>query len=209
MKRSLARIAIVAVFALCLVLQAACSAPVPAERYTYPTTKKVEHVDTYHGIKVPDPYRWLEDDNSAETADWVQAQNKVTFAYLEKIPYRAPILARIKAVNDYPKYGMPSRKGDHFFFSKNDGQQNQSVLYVQKGLDGEPEVLIDPNKWSADSTVRLTAFSVSKDGKHAVYGVSRSGSDWQEYNVMEIATKKTLPDKVEWVKVSGASWFGD
>lgn len=183
--------------------------PRQKETYEYPPTRKVDHVDTYHGVEVPDPYRWLEDDYSPETAAWVEAQNKVTFAYLEKIPYRADILARIREVNDYPRYSAPYRKGENFFFRMNEGQQNQDVLYVQKGLDGTPEVLLDPNTWSEDATVRLTLFSLSKDGRYAVYGISKSGSDWQEYKVIEIATKKTLPDTLEWIKVSGASWAGD
>ena len=180
-----------------------------SQRLDYPQTRKVDHVDTYHLTSVPDPYRWLEDDNSPETAQWVAAENKVTFGYLEKIPYRAQLKARLETLFNYPKFSAPARKGDYFFFSKNDGLQNQSVLYIQKGLSGTPEVLIDPNKWSEDGTTRLAAFSLSKDGKYAVVGVSRSGSDWQEYGVMEIATKTMLPDKIEWVKVSGASWRGN
>jgi len=187
----------------------ACSRQAGPSRLDYPQTKKVDHVDTYHGVQVADPYRWLEDDNSAETAAWVEAQNKVTFNYLEQIPHRAALKARLESLYNYPKYGAPSRKGEHFFFSKNDGLQNQSVLYVQKGLEGAPEVLIDPNAWSADGTTRLGAFSLSKDGKYAVVGVSRAGSDWQEYGVMEVATKTMLPDKLEWIKVSGAAWHGD
>ena len=173
----------------------------------YPQTRKTDHVDTYHGTKVPDPYRWLEDDTSAETAAWVEAQNKVTFPYLEKIPFRDDLQRRVKALNDYEKYSAPSRKGPYVFFRKNDGLQNQSVLYMQKGLDGEPEVLIDPNTWG--DTVALSLFVPSKDAKYAVYGVSRSGSDWQEFKVIELATKKTLSDTLEWVKVSGAAWHGD
>ena len=173
----------------------------------YPTTRKIEQVDTYHGTRVEDPYRWLEDDTSAETAAWVQAQNKVTFPYLEKIPYRKELQARVKQLNDYEKYTAPSRKGPYVFFRKNSGLQNQSVLYIQKGMNGKPEVLIDPNAWG--ETVALSTFVPSKDAKYAVYGISRSGSDWQELKVMELATKKTLPDTVEWVKVSGAAWHGD
>ncbi|MDX2031982.1 MAG: S9 family peptidase, partial [Blastocatellia bacterium] len=180
-----------------------------AQKLQYPVTKKVEHVDTYHGTKIPDPYRWLEDDNSSETAAWVEAQNKVTYAWLEKIPYRSRIKERLEQLYNYPKIGAPSRKGDYYTFSKNDGLQNQSVLYIQKGIDGAPEVLIDPNKWSTDGTVRLGAFSLSKEAKYAVVGTSRSGSDWQEYQVMEVATKRMLPDLIKWVKVSGASWAGN
>jgi prolyl oligopeptidase len=175
----------------------------------YPVTRAVDHVDTYHGTRVPDPYRWLEDDNSAETAEWVAAQNKVTFGYLEQIPFRAELNARLKRLYDYPKYSAPSRKRDLFFFYKNDGLQNQSVLYVQKGLDGKPEVLLDPNTWSTDGTVRLMTFSPSRNARYAVYGISRSGSDWQEYSVLDLTTRKPLPDKIEWVKVSSVAWRGD
>ena len=175
----------------------ALSATVAGQGLQYPATRTVDHVDTYHGTKVPDPYRWLEDDTSAETAAWVEAQNKVTFAYLDKIPYRAALTTRLKSLYDYAKFSSPSRKGDYYFFSKNDGLQNQSVLYIQKGLNGAPEVLIDPNTWSADGTVRLAGFAPSKDAKLAVYGVSRSGSDWQEYNVMDLSTRRVLRDKVE------------
>ena len=184
-----------------------------AQQIEYPKTRRVDHVDTYHGIQIPDPYRWLEDDNSPETAKWVEEQNKVTFAYLDRVPYRAKIKERLERLYNYPKYSAPFRKGETFFFSKNDGLQNQSVLYVQKGLNGAPgvlpEVLIDPNKFSEDGTSRLTIFSLSKDGKYAAYGISKAGSDWQEYHVMEIATKKTLADKLQWIKGSGASWQGD
>ena len=188
---------------------AAWSGAVAAQGLSYPSTKSVDHVDAYHGVKVADPYRWLEDDTSADTAAWVEAQNKVTFAYLEKIPYRAALTTRLKSLYDYAKFGSPSRKGDYYFFSKNDGLQNQSVLYIQKGLNGTPEVLIDPNTWSVDGTVRLAGFAPSKDARLAVYGVSRSGSDWQEYNVMDLSTQKVLSDRVEWVKVSSIAWRGN
>jgi prolyl oligopeptidase len=193
--------------AACTVLIA--STALVAQQIQYPKTRKVDHIDTYHEVQVPDPYRWLEDDNSADTAAWVEAQNRITFGYLEKIPYRTALLDRIKKLNDYEKYSAPSKKGPYFFFSKNPGLLNQSVLYIQKGFDGAPEVLIDPNAWSEDGTVRLGVFAPSKDAKYAVYGISRSGSDWQEFKVMELATKKTLDDTVEWVKVSGAAWHGD
>jgi len=192
-----------------LTVFALSGAVVAAQGIQYPATKTVDHVDTYHGTRVPDPYRWLEDDTSAETAAWVEAQNKVTFAYLDKIPYRAALTARLKSLYDYAKFGSPSRKGDYYFFSKNDGLQNQSVLYIQKGLNGTPEVLIDPNTWSPDGTVRLAGFAPSKDARLAVYGVSRSGSDWQEYNVMDLGTRKVLSDKVEWIKVSSIAWRGN
>ena len=176
---------------------------------TYPTPRKSDQVDNYHGTSVADPYRWLEDDRSAETADWVKAENKVTFDYLAQIPYRKQLQDRIEKVFNYPKYSAPSRKGDWFYFSKNDGLQNQSVLYRQKGLDGKPEIVIDPNKLSADGTTRLGAFSLSKNGDYAVVGTSKGGSDWQEYRIMKLADKTYLPETIEWVKVSGASWQGD
>jgi prolyl oligopeptidase len=175
----------------------------------YPKTRKVDHVDNYHGTQVADPYRWLEDDNSEETAKWVEEENKVTFSYLEKIPFRAKIKDRLTQLFNYPKIGSPFRKGDLYFFSKNDGLQNQNVVYVQKGLDGNPEVLIDPNKWSEDGTARLSALALSKDGKYAAYGASLSGSDWQEYRVMEIASHNIQPDTLKWVKVSSIAWQGN
>lgn len=158
---------------------------------------------------MPDPYRWLEDDTSPETAAWVEAQNSVTLPYLAGIPFREALRARVLQLNDYEKYSAPLRKGPYFFFSKNAGLQNQSVLFIQPGLDGSPEVLIDPNTWSPDGTVSLSVFVPSKNATHAVYGISRSGSDWQVYKVMDLATKTTLEDTLEWVKVSGVAWHGD
>ncbi len=180
-----------------------------AQQLQYPITKKTDQIDVYHGTRVADPYRWLEDDTSPQTAAWIEAENKVTFPYLESIPFRQQLQARVKQLNDYPKYSSPSRRGPYYFYSKNEGTQNQSVLYIQKGFDGAPEVLIDPNKWSEDGTVRLRAFAPSANAKYAVYGISKSGSDWQQYKVMELATKQTLPDTLDWVKVSGVAWQGD
>ena len=179
------------------------------EAAPYVATRKIDHMDDYHGTKVADPYRWLEDETSPETAAWIEAQNAVTFPYLERIPYREALRARVMELNDYERYGAPARKGPYFFFSKNEGLQNQSVLHIQEGLDGAPEVLLDPNAWSADGTVQLSAFEPSKDAKYAVYGISQSGSDWQQYKVMELATKRTLEDNVEWAKVSQVAWHGD
>ncbi len=180
-----------------------------AQQFTYPVARKSDHVDVYHGTRVPDPYRWLEDDMSKETAAWVEAENNITFPYLEKIPFRSQMKARITELYDYPKYSSPFRKGPYYFFSKNNGHQDQSVLYIQKGLDGTPEVLIDPNQWEGGGTTRLAGFAPSADAKHAVYGISKSGSDWTQYKVIELATKKTLPDTIDWVKVSGIAWHGD
>lgn len=175
----------------------------------YPATRKVDHSDDYHGTKVADPYRWLEYDNAADTKAWVTEQNKVSFGYLEKIPYRGLIKQQLEKIYNYPKYSSPRRKGAYFYFYKNNGLQNQSVLYRQKGMNGTPEEVLDPNKLSADGTTRLTVFSLSKKGDYAVCGFSKGGSDWQEYQLMDMKTLKMLSDKIEWVKVSGASWQGN
>jgi len=175
----------------------------------YPETKKVDVVDDYFGTKVPDPYRWLEDDPSPEVAAWVEAQNKVTYAYLEQISYRSAIKDRLMKLYNYPKYGAPTRRGEWFFSTKNDGLQNQSIWYIQKGLDGASEVLLDPNKFSADGTSRLGSLTISHTGKYIGYGISEGGSDWNEIHVLEVATRKPLADDLEWVKFSSASWKGD
>ncbi len=175
----------------------------------YPATRKIDHTDNYHGTTVADPYRWLEDDRSAETAEWVKQQNLVTFGYLDKIPYREALRKRLEKIYNYAKYSAPSRKGEWFYFYKNDGLQNQSVLYRQKGLNGTPEIVLDPNKLSKDATTRLAQFSLSKDGRYAAYALSKGGSDWQDILVMDMATKQNLSDKLEWVKVSGIAWQGN
>jgi prolyl oligopeptidase len=186
-----------------------CTPLLIAQRMQYPATKRLDHTDTYFGIRVPDPYRWLEDDNAPETMKWVEEQNKVTFGYLDKIPYRQNVKSRLEVLFNYPKYGAPFRNGEHFFFTKNDGLQNQSVYYMQKGLEGTPEVLIDPNKFAADGTSQLAAFALSKNGKYLAYGISKGGSDWREVRIMEVASRNVLPDVLQWVKVSGIAWQGD
>jgi prolyl oligopeptidase len=179
-----------------------------AQQLDYPQPRKGDQVDDYHGTKVADPYRWLEDDNSAETAKWVEAENKVTFAYLEKIPYRARVKQRLEQLYNYPKYTAPFRKGGLLFFTKNDGLQNQNVVYAQKGLDGRPEMLLDPNKFSADGTTRMGIFEVSRDGRYAAYGMQVGGSDWQELHVLDVAAKKDLPDDLKWLKFGAGAWAG-
>ena len=178
-------------------------------KLTYPETKRGDVVDDYFGTKVPDPYRWLEDDNSPEVAAWVEAENKVTFGYLDKIPYRAQLRKRLETLLNYPRFSSPTRRGENFIFSKNDGLQNQSVYYIQKGLDGAPDLLLNPNKFSADGTTQLGGFSLSESGKYVAYATSEGGSDWRDYYVLDVATRKPLPDHLEWVKFSGASWIGD
>lgn len=185
------------------------SAPKADAQIVYPETKKTEQTDTYFGTAVSDPYRWLEDDKSEETKAWVTAQNKVTFGYLDKIPYRAQFREAIEKLFNYPKYSAPFRKGEWYYFYKNNGLQNQSVLYRQKGLKGTPEVVIDPNTLSADGTTRLSLFSLDKKGSYAVVGLSKAGSDWQTYYVRDMATGKNLTDELKWVKVSGAAWAGN
>jgi prolyl oligopeptidase len=194
--------------AVALSLATLCT-PATAQKLTYPQTKRVDQVDSYFGVKVADPYRWLEEENAPETAQWVEAENKVTFDYLAKIPYREQLKARLSKLYDYAKYGAPFRKGENYVFSKNDGLQNQSVLYIQKGLDGAPAVLLDPNKFAADGTTRLAGFALSKDGRYVAYGKSTGGSDWTEYHVMEVASRKELADVINWAKVSGTAWQGD
>lgn len=180
-----------------------------SSRINYPVTKKVHHVDNYFGVEVADPYRWLEDDNSAETAEWVKTQNEVTFAYLESIPFRGKIRERFTQIWNYPRYSAPFRAGKYYFFYKNDGMQNQSVLYIQEGLDGKPEVFLDPNTFSEDGTVSLSGISVSNDDKYLAYSISRAGSDWNEIRVLEIESMKEYDDLIKWVKFSGMSWFAD
>ena len=180
-----------------------------AERLSYPATKKVGQVDDYFGTKVADPYRWLEDDNAPDVKEWVQAENAMTFGYLGKIPYREKIKQRLTEIFNYPRYSSPFRAGEYYFFYKNDGLQNQSVCYIQKGLDGTPEVFFDPNGLSPDGTVRLGIVSISRDGRYVALSRGEAGSDWSEIRVMEIATKKELPDRVQWVKFSGAAWQGN
>ena len=177
----------------------------------YPETKKVDVVDDYFGTKVADPYRWLEGDASSvpEVAAWVESQNKVTFTYLEQIPFRDKVKERLTTLFNYPRYSAPARPGEYFFYTKNDGLQNQSVWYRQKGLEGTAEVLLDPNKLSKDGATRLGTVSLSKDGKLVAYGVSQGGSDWSDVHVMDVATKQVQRDLVEWVKVSGIAWQGD
>lgn len=175
----------------------------------YPQTKKIDHIDTYHGTQVADPYRWLEDDNSEETKAWVDAQNEVSFGYLNKIPLREEFKKRIEAVSNYEKISAPFRVGDWYYFYKNSGLQNQSVLYRQKGLNGTPELVIDPNTLSKEGTTRLTVFSLNKSGRYACVGLSLSGSDWQTYYVRDMQTGKNLADELKWVKVSSVAWKGN
>ena len=183
------------------------------QRYSvkaYPETRKdTTVVDDYFGTKVADPYRWLENDTSAETAQWVKEQNEVTNDYLSHIPFRSALKDRLTQLVDYERYGMPSKKHGRYIYSKNDGLQNQNVIYMQETLDGEPTVLLDPNALSDDGTVSLGGISFSKDGKYMAYTIQRSGSDWVEIYVKDMESLELLPDHIEWAKFTGASWYKD
>ncbi len=185
--------------------------PMPAAqpKLLYPPTARTNHVDEYHGTKVPDPYRWLEDDNAPDTKAWVEAQNKVTFGYLAQIPEREQIKQRLTKLWNYERYGLPFKEGDRYFWSKNDGLQNQSVFYVAESPDAVPRVLLDPNKLSADGTVALGGLTVSHDGNLLAYGLASAGSDWQEWKVRDVKTGNDLTDLIKWVKFSSASWTKD
>jgi len=178
-------------------------------RIVYPDSPRVSQVDDYHGVKVTDPYRWLEDLDSSQTRAWVEAQNQVTSAFLAAIPEREPLRERLRELWDYRRYGVPVRHGGRYFFTRNDGLQDQDVLYRVDTPDGEPRLLLDPNTLSPDGTVALTGWSVSEDGRLLAYGLSSGGSDWQEWRVREVETGRELPDHLKWVKFSAAAWTHD
>jgi prolyl oligopeptidase len=202
--KSLAQLALTLLFTL-IPMPPANAAP----RLVYPKTSQTNHVDDYHGAKVADPYRWLEDDNSPQTKAWVEAQNQVTFAYLDHIPERKRIKERLTKLWNYERYGTPHKQGGRYFWSKNDGLQNQSVLYVAESLTAEPRVLLDPNKLIADGTFALSGYSISEDGNFMAYGLSAAGSDWQEWKVLDVRSGQDTSDHIKWVKFSGASWTKD
>ncbi len=177
--------------------------------FTYPETAKGDVVDNYHGTEVPDPYRWLEDDMSEETAAWVKAQNEVTFSYLKSIPFRDDLKKRMTEIWNYPKMGTPFKEGSLYFYEFNTGLQNQDILYIKKDLSGEGKVFLDPNTFSEDGTVALAGFSVSNDQKYAAYGISRGGSDWREFMVKDVESGEDLEDHLKWIKFSGIAWLGD
>lgn len=180
-----------------------------AQSLQYPHTRKVEQTDNYFGTQIADPYRWLENDTAKDTEAWVKEENTLTHNYLSKIPYRQKLHDRLTELWNYPRYSAPDKEGDWYTFYKNDGLQNQAVLYVQKGLTGTPEVLLDPNKLSTDGTVALQATAFSKKQKYFAYAASASGSDWQEIYVMDFQNRKLLSDKLEYVKFTGISWKGE
>jgi prolyl oligopeptidase len=196
------------------ILLAGCSRDTPEanmQEINYPETAAVDHVDTYHGVEVADPYRWLEDDvrESSAVENWVSAQNDVTFAYLATIPERELIRKRMTELWDYERFGLPRKEGGRYFYSYNDGLQNQNVVYTQAGLDAEAEILVDPNTWSEDGTIALADYYPSPDGRHVAYLVQDGGSDWREAKILDIATGRELDDHLQWLKFTDLSWAKD
>ena len=175
----------------------------------YPPARKSDQVDDYHGVKVADPYRWLEELDSEETRNWVEAENKLSFGYLAAIPERTMLKERLTKLWNYEKYGIPFKEGNRYFYTRNSGLQNQAVLYTVTSLDAQPQLVLDPNTLSADGTVALSGLQVSPDGKFIAYSLSASGSDWQEWKVRDVETARDLSDHLKWVKFSGASWTRD
>jgi prolyl oligopeptidase len=199
-----ASILFVLLFPMMTIFSAAQTSPL-----IYPQARRGDQVDDYHGTKVSDPYRWLEDTDSAETHAWVEGENKLTFGYLEQLPYRQAIRDRLTKLWNYERFTVPGQHGGRYFFEHNDGLQNQNVLLVSESLNAEPRVLLDPNTLSADGTVALAGTATSDDGKLMAYGLATSGSDWNEWHVRDVDTGKDLPDDLKWLKFSGASWTKD
>jgi prolyl oligopeptidase len=191
-----------------IIMQTSVESPTE-KRIVYPESPRVEQVDEYHGVKVADPYRWLEDLDSQQTRDWVAAQNRLTSAYLGAIPEREPIRKRLTELWNYERYTVPIQHGGRYFFTRNDGLQNQNVLYRLDTLGGQPRRVLDPNTLSQDGTIAMTGWSVSEDGKLLAYGLSSGGSDWQEWRVRDVETGRDLPDVLKWVKFSLAAWTHD
>ncbi|MBI3349697.1 MAG: S9 family peptidase, partial [Burkholderiales bacterium] len=199
MKLSLSALAIAAVVAT----------SAQAQSMSYPVTRKVDQVDSYHGTPVADPYRWLEDDNSAETKAWVLAQNEVTDKFLGAMPQRLPARRIYTELYNFERFGIPFQEGGRYFWSRNDGLQQQNVIYWAKSLKDSPQVALDPNTLSKDGTVALSGLVPSRDGKLLAYGIAGAGSDWQVWKVRDLATGQDLADKIDWVKFSSASWTAD
>ena len=175
----------------------------------YPETKKVDTVDTYFGEQVADPYRWLENDTAKETSEWMKAQNDITFGFLEKIPYRETVKKRLEQVYNYERLGAPFKEGEWYYFYKNDGLQNHSVLYRKKGENGTPEVFLDPNTFSKDGTTGLSGVFFTKDGSMAAYLISEGGSDWRKAIVIKTADKSVVEDSLRDLKFTGIAWKGN
>jgi prolyl oligopeptidase len=194
---------------LALGAAAVAAAGLLADPIKYPQTRKADVVDVLHGVKVPDPFRWLEDPNSEETKRWIEAQNEVAFGYLRAIPERDEIRDRLQRNWNFERFGVPTAKAGKYFYTRNDGLQNQAVLLVADSLHAEPRVLLDPNKLSEDGTVALGSWSIRDDGRYIAYSLSTGGSDWIEWRVRDVETGEDLPDHIRWSKFSGASWSRD
>ncbi len=184
------------------------STPAP-KKLMYPATRKSDHVDEYHGKKIPDPYRWLEDPDSEETKAWVQAQNQVTFGYLEQLPSRETFKQRLTKLWNYERFGLPIKRKGRYFYSRNSGLENQNAVYVVEGLSGQPRLLLDPNTLSKDGTIALANWVVSDDGKLFAYALAHAGSDWNEWKLLDVDTGRDLPDHLQWVKFSSVAWTPD
>jgi prolyl oligopeptidase len=180
-----------------------------APRLDYPEAPRGDVVDVWHGVEVPDPYRWLEDVDSERTRAWIEAENELTDGWLAEIPERAALRERLTELWNYERFGVPHREGERVFYTRNDGLQNQSVLYVVDTAGASPRVLLDPNGLSSDGTVALSGTSVSDDGNLLAYGLAEAGSDWNVWKVRDVASGEDLADEVRWVKFSGASWRAD
>ena len=191
------------------ILSVLMSTSIIAQTASAPPTRKGDQVDLYHGSSVADPYRWLEDDNSEETKAWVKAQNAVTDKYLSSLPQRAPVKKLYKELFNFEKFGIPFKEGGRYFYTRNDGLQQQSVLYTARSLNELPTVALDPNKLSADGTVATTGTVVSRDGRFLAYGIASGGSDWQEWKVRDLANSTDFPEVIKWVKFSTAEWTAD
>src|SRR5882762_6729022 len=178
-------------------------------KMTYPPARRSDQADSYHGVRIEDPYRWLEDADSAETKAWVDAENALTAKYLRQIPGRERILRRLTDLWNFERFSNFFKAGGRYFYSRNDGLQNQNVLYTLPSIQGAARVLLDPNTLSDDGTVALSGFNVSDNGKRLAYSISRSGSDWQEWRVRDIETGQDLPDLLRWSKFSSAAWSND
>ena len=181
----------------------------PAIPVSYPDTRTDSTEEDYHGTKIKDEYRWLEDDNSPETKDWVKRENQATFGYLEQIPFRKDIEERLTELVNYPRLSSPSKVGDYYFYSRNDGLQNQAVIYYKEGMDGEEKIFIDPNELNAKGTTSINLLGADKQNRYMAYSRSEAGSDWSKIYVRDIATNEDLDDELEWIKFSGAGWYGD
>lgn len=196
-------------FGFSLAVTFTAQSPMTPQMPSYPAARTVEQTDTYHGVRVHDPYRWLENLDSEETRAWIKAENQLTQSWLEKFPERESIRKRLTDLWNYERYSVPYKVAGRYFFSRNDGLQNQSVVYTQQSLAEEPKILIDPNRLSKDGTVALKGSSVSPDGKYFAYAVADAGSDWTEWRIREVASGKDLDDRLKWIKFSGVSWTAD